>query len=356
MENTKDFFNKKTVVSFFLAVLVVMVHIRSIDQYTLSGGLGNTISGIGTILNSSITAVAIRLFFLISGVLFYRNYTYKTTIAKYKSRLKSLVVPYLLWCSLYTFALMAIHYTPIGNMFEFDIPFSIKNLVMGIIFNDFYSSFWFIFNLIIFTLLCPVIYTLLKNKYVGAIVVIATIVLYCFGIMIPEMVTIGGTEYVAFWRADSIVFYLIGAYIGIHFFDFFAKKKGKAVSIISVFVAIACVAYEFYRNKLGIDYKDGIRLIVMIIFCFSLWFAFDLFKYDKKPKNFCNYSFMMFALNFYIGAFLPQIIYMVLPKSQIFALVNFAITLVVEVVAIVLVSTILDKKIHKLYAVLTGGR
>lgn len=356
MENTKEFFNKKTIVSFVLSILVVLVHIKSFGQYEYSGTLGIALKSFGNIMSNCITPVAIRLFFMISGVLFYRNYTYKTTIEKYKSRFKSLVIPYFIWCSLYTFLMMAIHYTPIGGMFEFDVPFSIHNLIMGVIFNDFYSSFWFIFNLIIFTFLCPVIYTLLKNKYVGAIVVIATIVLYCFGIMIPEMVTIGGTEYVAFWRADSIVFYLIGAYIGIHFFDFFAKKKNKVVSIISVFVIVACVVYEFFRIKTGIDYKDGIRLLVMIAFCFAFWFAFDLFKYNEKPKNFCNYSFMMFALNFYIGAFLPQIIYMVLPKSQIFALVNFVITLVVEVVAIVLVSTILDKKMHKLYAILTGGR
>ena len=356
MENTKEFFNKKTVVSFVLSILVVLIHLKATNNYTLDGALGTAINSFSNIMCNCITPVAIRLFFIISGVLFYRNYTYKATLEKYKSRFKSLVVPYLIWCSLYTFLMMAIHYSPLGNMFEFDVPFSIKNLVMGIVFNDFYSSFWFIFNLIIFTLLCPVIYTLLKNKYVGAIVVIATIVLYCFGIMIPEMITIGGTEYVAFWRADSIVFYLIGAYIGIHFFDFFAKKKNKALSVVSVFVMIACVVYEFYRIKAGIDYKDGIRLIIMIIFCFAFWFAFDLFKYDKKPKGFCNYSFMIFALNFYIGAFLPQIIYMVLPKSQIFALVNFVITLVVEVVAIVLVSTVLDKKMHNLYAVLTGGR
>lgn len=172
MENTKEFFNKKTVVSFFLSVLVVMIHIRSFNQYEFSGALGNALQSLGTILNSSITSVAIRLFFVISGVLFYRNYTYKSTLEKYKSRLKSLLVPYLIWCSLYTFVMMAIHYSPLGSRFEFDIPFSIRNLVMGIVFNDFYFSFWFIFNLIIFTLLCPVIYTLLKNKLVGALVVI----------------------------------------------------------------------------------------------------------------------------------------------------------------------------------------
>lgn len=356
MSNTNEFFNKKIVVSFVLSVFVVLIHLKSAALYSFDGILGECIKSFNNIMCNCITPVAIRLFFVISGVLFYRNYTYKVTLSKYKSRLKSLVVPYLIWCSLYTFIMMAIHYSPLGSRFEFDVPFSIHNLIMGIVFNGFYSSFWFIFNLIIFTLLCPIIYTLLKNKIVGAVVVVASIVLYCFGIMIPEMITIGGTEYVAFWRADSIVFYLIGAYIGIHFFDLFAKKQNKALSVASIFVVIACIVYEFYRIKLGVDYKSGTRLIVMIVFCFAFWFVFDLFKYDKKPKSFCNYSFMMFALNFYIGAFLPQIVYVVLPKSQIFALVNFVITFIVEVVAIILVSTILDKKTHKLYAVLTGGR
>ena len=211
--NNQAFFNKKTIVTFLLSILVVMIHVNAFSLYdinTTSIG-GRALYCISLVLESGVTSVAIRLFFLISGVLFYRNYCYRNTLAKYKSRVKSLLVPYLIWCTLYTFAVILLHYTPLASQFEFDVPFTFKNLIMGIFFNDFYSSFWFIFNLMLFTLFCPVFYTLLKNKWVGAVVILTLIVLYAFGITIPEMITINGIEYVAFWRADSIILYMIGA-------------------------------------------------------------------------------------------------------------------------------------------------
>ena len=109
--NMTEFFNKKTVVTFFLSILVVLIHIHSFDSYEWTGSLGMGISYFGKFLTSGVTGVAIRMFFVISGVLFYRNYTYKDTIKKYKSRFKSLVIPYLFWCILYTLAMMVLFLT-----------------------------------------------------------------------------------------------------------------------------------------------------------------------------------------------------------------------------------------------------
>lgn len=359
MENGKtsiSFFNKKTIVTFFLSILVVMIHINAFGLYEINKTLpsGKILDTIKVILESSVTSVAIRLFFLISGVLFYRNYTYKDTVKKYKSRMKSLLIPYLIWCSLYTAMVMVLHYTPLGARFQFDVPFSVKNLIMGVLFNDFYSSFWFIFNLMIFTLACPLIYSILKNKWVGLGALVALIVLYGFGIKIPEMITINGAEYVAFWRADSIILYMIGAYIGIHAFDWFSKAKSKKFSIVSLVVSALMVALQFVNSIVAVP--AIFNLISLIIFSLSLWFAFDLLKFEKKPSSIFNYSFMMFALNFYMGLLVPQVVYYLLPKTPFFALVNFILSGVIEVAIIIVIAYALDKKAHKVYALITGGR
>ena len=351
-----SFFNKKTVVTFFLSVLVVLLHVTSFEGYNYQGVSGNIISFFGDFVTVGMTSVAIRLFFVISGALFYRNYTYEITAIKLKSRFKTLVIPYLIWCVFYTVVMMVVDATPLGSFIAIEADFTVKNLFLGFFFNYFYKSLWFIFNLIIFTLLCPLIYTLLSNKYIGGLAIISVIVLYSFGIRIPETVTILGEEYIAFWRADSIIFYLIGAYVGIHFFDWFSNRKNKIVSVTSLILFLLCSLYIMLADDFGLNNDGFVYVFIMTVFCFSTWFMFDLFKFDKKPKHFYNYSFMMFALNFYLGVYVAKILYIVLPKSQIFSIVNLIITLVIVIGLILLTSAFLEKYLPKIYKLITGNR
>ena len=343
-------------VTFFLSILVVLLHVTSFEGYNYQGTTGKIISLFGDFVTAGITSVAIRLFFLISGALFYRNYTYKTTATKLKSRFKTLVIPYFIWCVFYTIVMMVVDATPLGGFIAIEADFTVKNLFLGFFFNYFYKSLWFIFNLIIFTLLCPLIYTLLSNKYIGGVVVSAVIVLYSFGIRIPETITISGEEYIAFWRADSIIFYLIGAYIGIHFFDWFSNRKNKAVSVISLILFLMCSLYITLADELKLDNDGFVYILVMTLFCFSTWFMFDFFTFNKKPKHFCNYSFMMFALNFYLGVYVAKILYIILPKSQMFAVVNLILTLIIVIGSILLCSAFMEKYIPKVYKLITGNR
>lgn len=355
-KNLNSFFHKKTVVTFFLSILVVMIHVNSFALYEIDKTIltGRILDAVRIILETNVTSSAIRLFFLISGVLFYRNYTYKDTFKKYKSRVKSLLIPYLIWCSFYTVAVMILHYTPLGSRFQFDVPFTLKNLIMGVFFNDFYSSFWFVFNLMVFTLVCPLIYTILKNKWGGLVALTVLIALYGLGIKIPEMITINGVEYVAFWRADSIILYMLGAYIGLHTFDWFATAKSKRFSIICLIVSVLMVAFQYVNSIFTLP--DIFNLLSLIIYSLSLWFAFDLFKFDEKPPVIFNYSFMMFALNFYMGLIVPQFLYYILPKNPIVGLINFILAGIIEVAIIIGIAYFLDKKSHKVYALITGGR
>ncbi len=350
------FFNKKTSVSFFLSFLVVLIHVHSFDGYVYSGRLGNALSFFGDYITSGVTGVAIRLFFVISGVLFYRNYTYNKTINKYKSRIRTLVIPYLIWSVFYTVLLMLINLTPLKNLIAVDAPITLKNILLGTFLNYYYKSFWFIFNLIIFTLFCPLFYTFLKNKYIGASIIFIIIALYSFGIKIPETIMISGNEYVVFWKADSIIFYMLGAYIGIHYFDWFAKKRHRSTAVIAAFIFLICSIYGVLSTKLSLPNTGFAHIILMCLFCLSTWVMFDIFSFKNKPKEFFNYSFMMFALNFYLGVYISRILYLILPKIQYFCLVNLIITLLLEIGFIGIASFFLKKYFPKTYSLLTGGR
>ena len=46
---------------------------------------------------SELTDIAVPMFFVISGYLFFQNYTPQKLISKWKSRLFSVLIPYLIW-------------------------------------------------------------------------------------------------------------------------------------------------------------------------------------------------------------------------------------------------------------------
>ena len=84
---------KLSIISFFLIILVVLLHAQMLS---LSSGVNKIIQ---TIITQEITRIAVPLFFSISGFLFFRNY--KTPfnvfyIKKLNSRIRSILIPYLL--------------------------------------------------------------------------------------------------------------------------------------------------------------------------------------------------------------------------------------------------------------------
>lgn len=350
------FFKKKTVVCFFLSILVCLIHVHSFDGYTYTGTLGHFLTFFKDIVLTGFTGVAIRLFFVISGVLFYRNYTLKKTLEKYKSRVKSLLIPYLCWCTIYTVVILAIGKTPMGSWIAIDSTFSVANVFQGIFLNYYYKSFWFVFDLIIFTMLCPGFYFCLKNKIIGLFTIVLITLLYCFNIRIPETVMLGNTEYVLFWRADSIIFYLIGAYIGIHCFDYVTREHSRRIAWGGVLVYVLLSVSPTLSAELGFAENDIQFFFRMLVSCAAVWVMFDLYDYHKPVVEMCNYSFMAFALNFYLGVYISKVCAIILPKQQIFSLVNLLITICFEISIIFGVSHLLNHRCKKVYGVLAGGR
>ena len=118
VESTKtDYFtSKKIKCTFVLAILVMMYHNSSVANYEITSSLGKIASYISEFF-LAFAQVAVPLFFIISGALFFRNYDYGKTLTKYKDRLKSLVIPYLLWNTINTAFAFVCSYTFISKYF-----------------------------------------------------------------------------------------------------------------------------------------------------------------------------------------------------------------------------------------------
>ena len=109
-------------------------------------------------------------FIMLSAYLFYRNFTMKRLGEKLNKRLHSLLVPYLLWNTIYYVAYVAASRIPglqtIAN--RTDLVITTSGAWRAITKYTFNPVFWFMYQIILLVLLAPVLYLFLKNIWTGA--------------------------------------------------------------------------------------------------------------------------------------------------------------------------------------------
>lgn len=333
---------KKIRVMFILALLVFNIHISTLAYYNLDSNVGQMIYSLHWIIVSFASA-AVPLFFIISGALFYRNYSYKKTLNKWKSRIISLVIPYFVWNVVWMIFEIACSYTPISKLFLGRKPFVINcsNVLGGVFQHQCNGPFWFIQCLILFSFICPIIYTLLKNKIVGLVSIFIVCILTCSNIEFMGM----------FKYPDSILYYLIGAYIGIHCFQSFSDKTIPQYSLISLALACICTTL-IYEEKMVIG-NWNIRPILLTICALAIWRIFDLFQNEKYYK-FETESFLIYAMHINVSAVVTKILYFVLPKHIGFSVLNYMATIVISVSIINFFAGIVSKTSPKMKMIIAG--
>ena len=103
-------------------------------------------------LIDKIACLAVPSFFMCSGYLFYRNFTWEKISVKLKRRFFSLVVPFLLWNLLYYILHLVARKIPyVSQLFDTDVPFSLKELADAVFLYKYNPVFWFMSYLIIFS-------------------------------------------------------------------------------------------------------------------------------------------------------------------------------------------------------------
>lgn len=79
-----------------MSILVFFIHISSIAQYTNSGSFISVINqNFAFFFKESITSFAVPMFFILSGISFFKDYDNKKYYNKMKSRVFTLIIPYL---------------------------------------------------------------------------------------------------------------------------------------------------------------------------------------------------------------------------------------------------------------------
>ena len=342
------FWKKKEFISFLLSILVFFIH-SYFAQEAGDSLISDVNHKVSYFFSRSITRFAVPMFFMMSGMTFFKDYSNKKYFAKIKSRLFTLIIPYLIWNTIWMLWEIFTSYSFI-SVFSTDTELyaiTVSNILNGIFFYGCNVPFWFLFDLIVFSLAAPLVFLVIKNKWIGIISVVGLSVASLFGIHLPGWL---------FYYPMAIVFYLMGAIIGYHFFDFAAKKSSKPVQIASViYLATYVLAKTIAPQQIHID-NFLTQTIVYTLAAFSLWNIVDIFIERVKPRAIYGRSFAIYAMHLNVAIVILKIYDFCLPKNEWLEIPKFVVMVVLTLVIINFVCAFLEKFAPKIYAVLMGNR
>ena len=368
---TKKRNNKITNSQFILCILIVFIHSSCLFIHVpgnpeLQMVFGaNWSSFIQLFLGEGICRIAVPLFMVISGYLFYLTFdgSWKSYGNKLKRRVFSLVIPYLFWSAL-TFIVFfcAQRFLGLGDFFvtrngtEINLWYLFDNIVL----NSYDSPLWFCRYLIVLALLSIIIYWPLKKCPVVVFIVLLYLWIFdgkLFVFSLPNL------------RYDSIFFYFFGALIALHqnLFQNINNRINKPIvfSVTALYMILLTLRTQYFcfqdPNYLLIGVPNAIldvsSKICIPLGMFSFWYLFD---YAIKDKNrlwkLAKYSFLVFAAHHPIISVIKKIAFDYIPYNNLTSLAVYFIGAIITVILILLVGKIIYRFVPWLWKIATGNR
>ena len=166
----KQFRDKIYWLTFLFSLLVVWVHSFNGELFMGTPEAALKVAGIERILGERLGQIAVPGFFMVSSYLFFRGFCWEKLIPKWRSRIRSLVLPYLLWNFLYYIGYVAATRLPglSGVVGKTPIPFNGTQLFDALVCYSYNPVFWYLFQLILLVALAPLVYTVMRGNLTGA--------------------------------------------------------------------------------------------------------------------------------------------------------------------------------------------
>jgi len=155
---------KITYITFGLSLAVIIIHTYNLEIYGIDVEAYNFTVLFERFWWLLFNGTAVYYFALISGFLFFRNYDFSRIKEKYRSRCRSLLVPYLAWNMLYYLFFLLLGNMPFlkGVINSEEASFGLKEFVIYL--WEGYGTFWYLKVIIGLIIFGPLIYLFLKKQ------------------------------------------------------------------------------------------------------------------------------------------------------------------------------------------------
>ncbi len=304
---TKYLSRKIKFMSLFMMIGVVFLHSYNYaDSFltpstTISEGF-NPFAMFEYFISNGITRICVPMFFAISGYLFFRTFRPSTKCYGYKikSRFFSLVVPYLIWCVLSGLLLWGLSALPAASGLDIVIQKSAVDANTGTV--QFWRWFidppsfqlWYVQQLVIFTVLSPLIFWLVK--YTRGIILIPAFLLWL-------------TDLSFIINSEALLFYMAGASIAIFDIEHFILKQESRLFCV-IFTCIWFLLNLIKTFLAALNGSDNTTLTIskialtkasVIIGIAAMWLLFDRIvkriQYKKGLLLLSGHMFFIFTIH-----------------------------------------------------------
>ncbi len=305
------------------------------------------------IISQGIARVAVPLFFLLSGYLFFLGFQW--SLKKYKkkllSRIHTLVIPFVFWNFLILLLLAVAQALPVFHGFfpGNDKPistygmFDYLNALFGFTRFPVSYQFWFIRDLMVMILLVPIVQLILKTFPVcvlGIITLLWFFALWPLGI--PSSI--------------AVLFFYTGSLLA-----FFQKSIVQIDSWghINFFLYAVIVSADVLTR--GNWYHGYIHRIGLLFGVVSALYASKFLVNSERSRSFLiwagSYSFFVFAVHEPLLTLLRKILYLYIkPDSDWMVLLLYFFIPILVVSLSMCLYRILNLFTPKLLSIVTGGR
>lgn len=347
----KQFSRKIIFFNFFYSLVMIGYHANATVHFANVVSTGSAADVIMSGIDRIFTQQSGTYFFmLLSAFLLYRDLTPDQALRKVQRRIKTLLVPWLLW-------------NLIGLAANHPFDLTIKEIFSNYFMSRFCEQLWFVEALLLFLVLLPVFMRLLKVRFLGEIVVVLLFVLEYLGYPGIRMLPVFPSER-AFGEVMRMLAHLpvysLGAYLGLNMVkplmaETYNEKHRKMVVVCSAFILL--VSYLPVNHLIG--------SVCFMLRSAALWAICSKKMFDFAPKWWMQVSFYVYAIHNFIlyitgkcirlsGIFEEQY------RSQTIS-VGFALSwrICLSVIAFVLAlasAAVLMKFAPKVYVLLSGGR
>ena len=378
--------------SFALTVLVIFVHafnmeyagnlLTGISFFTGSGSalyqdtdgsamaLMLLFARIENLFSETLGQAAVPGFFMISAYLFYRNIGKRLTFdmlgKKWKSRIRSLLVPYLLWNLFYLFVNIAVD--------RGAVELSPESVFFAVVNYSCNPVFWYMKQLILLTVFAPFIHAALKNRSVGAAFLFGAFLLSVFWAEIPYHII----------NEDALFYYMSGAYISLHLKDRVEKRKNVGAPLIAgimLFVLAfflqgvnyfiqapqnAVVVTSVVPSEHIAEAVTALTVLCRALMPVGIFFITEAIlgyyeeKSGKEPKapGFMKINFFIYATHYLIIKALNKTAELLAPEFSRYYIL-FALYFVMPFICVFTaygISRFLKKYLPRFWNVISGGR
>lgn len=301
---------------FPLIVLVVFIHTFQsevvVNGENMGGGSYPIYQAIGQFISNGVARIAVPLFFFVSGYLYFKEglLTKYLYINKSRSRVKSLLIPYLLW-NVWMILFMILYQwigTKMGYVFagKFIQDYSWNDLLRafwdcGGRYYPICFQLWFIRDLILICSVSPLIYVLLRNW--GNYILFFLFLSWLFDWWPP-----------IFPNAMAVFFFSLGAGYKLRncsYIDAFSSR----ISRFSLFYPIFLTVSFLIKNDILAEYIAKIGIILGAIMVINLVYRYATSKTLNPIQFLSAASFFVYAFHEPIQGVIKKILYLLIQPN-----------------------------------------